>query len=104
MEDVLREYGYSVIMAHDGEEGLMLFEQHTSSIALLIADLMMPKMKGRELYERIRNLSPTTRFLFVSGYRADQLGGDVVPGKGVEFLEKPFHLHSLAAKIREILA
>jgi two-component system, cell cycle sensor histidine kinase and response regulator CckA len=101
--DVLREYGYNVIMAHDGEEGLMLFEQHTPSIALVIADLMMPKMKGRELYERIRSVSPTTGFLFISGYRADQLGGDFVPGKGVEFLEKPFHLHSLAAKIRKIL-
>jgi CheY-like chemotaxis protein len=103
MEAVLREYGYTVIMANDGEEGLTLFEQHAASIALVIADLMMPKMKGRELYEQIRRLSPTVRFLFVSGYRANQLGQDFVLEKGVEFLEKPFDLDKLAATIRKVL-
>jgi response regulator RpfG family c-di-GMP phosphodiesterase len=103
MEKFLRNYGYRVILAHDGEEGLKLFEQHVSSIALVIADLMMPKMKGRELYEHVRRLSPTARFLFVSGYRADQLGQDFVVEKGVEFLEKPFDLDNLVVTIRKLL-
>ncbi len=103
MEDVLREYGYSLITAHNGEEGLKLFEQHAASIALVIADLMMPRMKGKELYEHIRSLSPTTRFLFISGYRADQLGQGFVLDKSVEFLEKPFDLDKLAATIRKVI-
>lgn len=104
LEDMLREFGYKVITAHDGEEGLTLFEQHASSVDLVLADLLMPKMKGSELYEQIRRMSPTTRFLFVSGYQADKLGRDFVPGKGVDFLEKPFPLDRLAAKIRQALA
>ena len=103
MEAVLREYGYTVIMANDGEEGLRLFEQRAASIALVIADLMMPKMKGRELYEHIRQLRPTVRFLFVSGYQATQFGQDFVLEKGVEFLEKPFDLDKLAETIRKVL-
>lgn len=103
MEIFLQSYGYSVILADNGEEGLKLFEQHAPSIALVIADLMMPKMKGRELYEHVRCLSPTVRFLFVSGYRADQLGQDFVVEKGVDFLEKPFDLDQMAATIRKLL-
>jgi two-component system cell cycle sensor histidine kinase/response regulator CckA len=103
MEKFLQNYGYCVILAHDGEEGLKLFEQHAPSIALVIADLMMPKMKGRELYEHIRRLSPTAKVLFVSGYRADQLGQDFVVEKGVEFLEKPFDLDNLVVIIRKLL-
>jgi CheY-like chemotaxis protein len=104
MKDVLGEYGYNLIMAQDGEEGLKLFEEHAATIALVIADLMMPKMKGRELYERIRSISTTVRFLLVSGYRANQLDGDFVRVEGVEFLEKPFDLDDLAAKLHKILA
>lgn len=104
MKDVLEEYGYNLIMAQDGEEGLKLFEEHTATIALVIADLMMPKMKGRELYERIRSVSTTVRFLLVSGYRANQLDEDFVRSEGVEFLEKPFDLDDLAAKLHKILA
>lgn len=104
LQDVLRAFGYRVIVARDGEEGLDLFEQHASSVALVLADLMMPKMEGRELFERIRNVNPAMRFLFVSGYSADQPDIDFVTGKEVEFLEKPFQLHSLATKLRKLLA
>jgi two-component system cell cycle sensor histidine kinase/response regulator CckA len=60
-------------------------------------------MKGRELYEHIRSLSPTARFLFVSGYRADMLGQDVDMDESVAFLEKPFDLDELSATIRKVL-
>jgi signal transduction histidine kinase len=103
IKEYLQNYGYDVILAQDGEEGLKLFEQHAPSIALVIADLMMPKMKGKELYEHICRLNPTARFLFISGYRADQLGQKFLREKEVEFLEKPFDLDNLAATVRRLL-
>lgn len=103
MVQALQSDGYTVLLAKDGVDGLELFKQHAASIALVITDLIMPKMKGRELYDHIRRLSPTVSFLFVSGYRADQLHQDLVMEKGVRFLEKPFDRDKLAATIRKIL-
>jgi CheY-like chemotaxis protein len=101
--EVLQSYGYTVMTANNGVEGLELFKQHTTSIALVIADLMMPKMKGKDLYDHIRRFNPTTKFLLMSGYRANQLGQDWVMEKGVQFLEKPFDLNKLATTIRQVL-
>ncbi|MGH2507236.1 MAG: response regulator [Ktedonobacteraceae bacterium] len=104
MEEVLQMYGYTVILANDGEEGLKLFQKHKTEIALVIADLMMPKMKGKELYDRIQHINPGTRFLLMSGYRASSLGPDFGQEKGVQFLQKPFDLDKLAIAISKTLA
>lgn len=103
MVEVLQSYGYMVMAANDGVEGLELFKQHIVSISLVIADLMMPKMKGKDLYDHIHRISPATRFLFVSGYRANQPGQDFGLEKEVQFLEKPFDLAKLATTIRMVL-
>src|SRR5579875_3418458 len=103
MVEVLQSYGYTVILARDGIEGLELFKQHVASIALVITDLMMPRMKGRELYDHVHRFSPTTGFLFVSGYRADQLDQGLAMEKKVQFLEKPFDLDRLMAAVHRAL-
>ncbi|MFL5625475.1 MAG: response regulator, partial [Ktedonobacteraceae bacterium] len=104
MQEVLKEYGYTIIDACDGEEGLQLFKQHTSRIALVIADVVTPKMRGNELYTKIREVNPDARFLFVSGYQANQISHNFVLDEGLNFLPKPFDLDDLAAKVREVLS
>ncbi len=104
MEEALREYGYNVISAPDGLEGLKLFEKYANSIALVISDLMTPKMKGKELYDRIHSMNAQIRFLFVSGYQANQISQNFVLEEGFAFLQKPFDLDELAAKVSELLS
>ncbi|GCE13323.1 hybrid sensor histidine kinase/response regulator [Tengunoibacter tsumagoiensis] len=103
MEEALGEYGYTVVSASDGFEGWQLFQEREQEIALVVSDLMTPKMKGKELYNAISERRPETRFLFVSGYQANQISQNFVLDKGFAFLPKPFDLDELAAKVREVL-
>jgi two-component system cell cycle sensor histidine kinase/response regulator CckA len=103
MAEVLQDYGYNVVSADDGAEGLRLFEQDPAAIALIVSDLVTPKMKGKELYDRVHEMSPATSFLFVSGYTADQISRNFVLDEGMHFLQKPFDLDELAARVREVL-
>lgn len=103
MEEVLQDYGYTVISACDGEEGLHLFENAPESIALIVSDVITPKMKGKELYDRVQDMFPATKFLFVSGYQPNQISQNFVLDEGVHFLQKPFDLDELATKVREVL-
>ncbi len=73
-------------------------------IIFIIADVITPKMKGNELYKKIREVNPDARFLFVSGYQADQISHNFVLDEGLHFLPKPFDLDDLAAKVREGLS
>jgi len=72
MTMILEDAGYTVIVARDGEEGVSLFEAHSSSIALVIADIMMPKMKGRQFQEQVSRLRTDIKVLVVSGYKGLQ--------------------------------
>lgn len=103
MEEALGDYGYTVMTASDGAEGLQLFKQHINSIALVISDLVTPRMMGKELYDKVQSISHETRFLFVSGYQANQISQNFVLDKGFAFLQKPFDLDELATKVRELL-
>ena len=104
MAEVLEEYGYTVMSAADGVEGLQTFEAHRGTISLIVSDLMTPRMKGKELYDRVHALRNDIRFLFVSGYQANQISQNFVLDKGFEFLPKPFDLDEFASKVQRILA
>ncbi|GER89269.1 hypothetical protein KDW_34310 [Dictyobacter vulcani] len=103
MEEALAEYGYTVMSAADGMEGLKLFQSNQEAIALVVSDLVTPRMKGKELYDAIHELREDARFLFISGYQANQISQNFVLDKGFAFLQKPFDLDELAARVREIL-
>ena len=70
---------------------------------LLVTDIVMPEVNGRQLAEQIAALQPGLRVLFVSGYPADHTAPHGTPGSDANFLQKPYSLHALAAKVREIL-
>lgn len=99
--DMLSRLGYKVFTAEKPSEALVIARSH--SIDLLITDLIMPEMDGRELECRLRPSNPDMACLFISGYTANIISHHGVLNDGVCFLQKPFSLHELARKVREAL-
>ena len=100
---VLRRRGYQVLEARDGEEALVIFRQRHSDIHLVLTDMVMPGMSGRELGERVREFRPDMRVIYMSGYTDDVLVRTGALGPGMSFLQKPLRPDMLAAKVREAL-
>jgi PAS domain S-box-containing protein len=96
----LENRGYKVLEARDGAHAVEICEQRDQTIHLMVTDVVMPKMGGRELAQRVAALRPEIRVLFVSGYTGDSL---ILPGPHAAFLEKPFGPSDLIKKVREML-
>lgn len=99
----LENQGYSVLEAGQPEEALLKCQQREGPIDLLITDVILPKMGGRELAERLTQVRPELKVLYISGYTDDALDQHGILTPGVVFLEKPFSSESLARKVREVL-
>jgi len=100
---ILRNQGYSVIEAADGEEAIQLFVKHRDRIHLLILDGIMPKNNGREALEEIRLIKPAVKALFVSAYPEDIISKQGLLEPGINFLQKPLSPSVLLKKLREVL-
>ena len=100
---VLGGYGYSVLAAPGGEDGLRIAGKHEGEISLLLTDVVMPGMGGRELYERILQQRPKIKVLYMSGYTDKAIVRRGVLDPGTSFLQKPFSPISLARKVKEVL-
>jgi CheY-like chemotaxis protein len=100
---VLERSGYCVLEAPGGSEALELCQRHEGPIHLLVTDLVMPRMNGRELAERVRKLRPGTKVLYVSGYPRDEVNRAGFSVEGTGLLRKPFRLAELKRKIEELL-
>ncbi len=100
---ILRNRGYTVLVAVDGEDALKIFEEHPGSIDLCVTDVVMPKLGGRELHDRVIGKDPTARFLFVSGYHPEELSKIFTLEKGMPLIQKPYKPQLLLKKVREIL-
>jgi CheY-like chemotaxis protein len=101
---ILERHGYTVLEASNGLEALRVMERRQEPIALVLTDLVMPEMGGRELASRLRVVSPTSRVLFMSGYTEDAVLRQSVMEPGAVFLDKPFTFDTLIRKVREALA
>ena len=100
--EVLRRHGYVVLEARHGVDALHLAERHTEDIQLMITDMVMPHLSGRELAERLCTVRPATKVLFMSGYTDHALmHGELTPGSA--FLQKPFTPETFARKVRAVL-
>ena len=101
--DILRRYGYTPIEATDGVEALRLFMNNKDKVSLVICDVVMPKMNGKEVCEEIKRTSPTTRILFTSGYTRDVIIDKGVEDATVDFITKPINPREFLTKVREVL-
>jgi polar amino acid transport system substrate-binding protein len=99
----LRDFGYSVIDAVDGEDALEKFAKHEREIDLLILDVMMPKKNGGQVYNAVKAVRPDIDILFVSGYPADIIQKKGILEEDLQFISKPVSPFDLLRKIREIL-
>jgi CheY-like chemotaxis protein len=100
---MLKRLGYHVLAAHSPQEALQLSLQERKSIQLLLTDLIMPEMNGRELATKLSLAHPHLKVLFMSGYTANVIAHHGVLEEGVHFIQKPFTIKDLAEKIRETL-
>jgi two-component system, cell cycle sensor histidine kinase and response regulator CckA len=99
----LGKQGYSVLQASSGPEALRVLEAHQAPVDLLVTDVVMPIMDGRELADRVHKLRPSIRVLFTSGYTEDAILHRGVEAAHVAFLQKPYAPAKLAGKVREVL-
>ena len=100
---ILKKQGYKVLEARDGGEALMLCEKYREPIDLILSDVIMPRMSGREVVERLLGIHPEAKTLYMSGYTDNVIIHHGVLDKGTKFIPKPFTIDGLARKVREVL-
>ena len=100
---VLKRLGYNVISASDGEEALNFAREHEEKIHLLLTDLVMPNIDGKELAKKLKEERPNIKVLYVSGYSSEITMQHGVLSDETNFLQKPFTIENLAQKVREVL-
>ncbi len=100
---VLERQGYRVLSARNGDEALLICEEHKDPIHLMLTDVVMPGMNGQELAERLRPFHPKMKVLYMSGYTDNAIVLHGVLREGVHYIQKPFTVEALARKVREVL-
>ena len=102
--NILKRQGYKLLLAENGAEALALLASNHGAVDLLLTDVVMPDINGRELFAKVTELYPAVRVLYMSGYTNDVIAQRGVLDEGVSFIQKPFTVQGLAAKVREVLA
>jgi two-component system, cell cycle sensor histidine kinase and response regulator CckA len=103
LKEILSQRGYRLLVASDGEEALRVDAEHLEPIHLLLTDVVMPRMNGRELAQKLVPRRPGIKVLFMSGYTEEAIAKHGILDPGTSFLEKPFSPDVLARKIRDLL-
>jgi CheY-like chemotaxis protein len=103
-KSIVQELGYTALAADTPRKAIELAREHSGRIDLLITDVIMPGMNGRDLARSILAIHPDIRWLFMSGYTADAIARHGILEQGMHFVQKPFSVNDLAQKIREALS
>jgi CheY-like chemotaxis protein len=100
---MLKALGYNVLSAIDGQKGLDLFKSNAAQINMIMTDMAMPNMTGRQFVEAVRQIDKDMKIMFVSGYGPDDTADGVALGQSVAFFQKPYTRDQLSKKIRDVL-
>jgi len=101
--DLLEDLGYTVYLAENGEHALEMFGRHQSDISLVMMDMIMPKMGGKEAFLRLRELAPKLKVLFCSGFSREGTGDELVELGACGFIQKPYNRSELSRAVAEAL-
>ncbi|HYA88049.1 MAG TPA: PAS domain S-box protein [Nitrospirota bacterium] len=102
-KDVLKEFGYTVLEAIDGEDAVRVFHENRERVRIVLCDLIMPKMNGQETFEELIKIRPDIKTIFMSGYTAEIISQKGILEKGMNFISKPMSLTDLLNKMRTVL-
>ncbi len=100
---MLETLGYNVVAASTPGEAIRMAEKHPGQIHLIMTDVVMPDMNGRDLARNLSSRYPNLKSLYMSGYTANVIAHHGVLDPGVHFMQKPFSMRDLAAKVRKVL-
>ncbi|MBU5612112.1 cache domain-containing protein [Geomonas azotofigens] len=103
VRELLQDFGYRVITAVDGVDAVEKFQGAGGNVAMIIMDVIMPRMNGRDAYQAISALSPGVKVIFMSGYTADIITDTLTMGDPRHFISKPIKINELLARVRELL-
>jgi PAS domain S-box-containing protein len=101
--DILSPAGYQVMLAKDGVEALHVYKAYKDTIDLILLDLVMPKMNGKKVFEKVREINENQKIIVCSGYDTEEYYAQELIGKGAVFTKKPFKMYGLLKTIRETL-
>ncbi len=103
-EDLLTTFGYTVLLAVDGEKGLELYQQKRQQIDLIVLDMIMPGMGGKKCLEELRKINPNVKVIVASGYSHDEFGKETMDSDNINFLTKPYQTKKVLDLVREALS
>ena len=103
VREMLEQFGYTILTSDNSTEALVLLDQNNGDVDLLLTDVVMPEMNGKELYERAVEKKPDIKVIYMSGYLDDIIASHGILEHGVKFIQKPFTVQSLLLKIREAI-
>jgi len=101
---ILIEYGYSIYTALNGEEAIRVYKKRSDEIQMIFTDVIMPKMGGKELFEKLHSSYPDLKFLFTSGYSMETMDEEFVEKENLKIIQKPYHPNVLISEIQQILS
>jgi PAS domain S-box-containing protein len=102
-KEILESHGYRVMLAEDGREAVDLFEKHHGELGLVILDMVMPRMGGRETFLKMKELNPQARALLSTGYSQDGKAEEILKSGVRGFIQKPYQVDTLLSKVRSVL-
>jgi len=103
MKDILENLGYGVMLASDGQEAVDLYREHQAKIDMVIVDMMMPRMGGKETFQELKRINPEVKALLASGYAKNTAAQGILDLGVKDFLHKPFSLEEISNKVRKAL-
>jgi two-component system cell cycle sensor histidine kinase/response regulator CckA len=103
VSNILEKHGYSVITAETNEMLIQVLNDHDGAIHMLLTDVIMPDMNGKELFERLKPIYPEMKVIYMSGYTGNIIAHHGILEDGVHFIQKPFTMSMLTDKIRNVL-